>query len=87
MEGIIIVINPGSTSTKMALFSGIVVCGLTKDFLNAPRTLPFAVILTNALVLYIMLKIYLVGYRVRSLAHSLGFMACVAVLVSIPWWG
>jgi UDP-GlcNAc:undecaprenyl-phosphate GlcNAc-1-phosphate transferase len=71
----------------LALFSGMIVCGMAKDFLDAPRTLPFGVILTNAIVLYIMLKVYLVGYRVRSLAHSLGFISCVAALVSIPWWG
>jgi UDP-GlcNAc:undecaprenyl-phosphate GlcNAc-1-phosphate transferase len=70
----------------LALFAGIVVCAIVKNYLDAPRTLSFAVILANALFLYIMLKVYLVGYRLRSLAHAFGFIACVAVLVSAPWW-
>ena len=70
----------------LALFAGIVVCTIVRYYLDAARTLPFAVILANALVLYILLKIYLSGYRMRSWTYSLGFAACVAVLVSVPWW-
>jgi UDP-GlcNAc:undecaprenyl-phosphate GlcNAc-1-phosphate transferase len=71
----------------LALFAGIVVCAIVKYHLEAPRTLPFAVILANALFLYIMLKVYLVGYRLRSLAHAFGFLVCAAVMISAPWWG
>ena len=71
----------------LALFAGIVVCSIVKYYLDAARTLPFAVILANALSIYIMLKVYLVGYRLRSLAHAFGFIACAVALVSVPWWG
>jgi hypothetical protein len=70
----------------LALYLGVVVCGLAKHFLGAPAVLPFAVALANALVLYILLKIYLAGYRMRSWARSLGFVGCVAILIAVPWF-
>ncbi|MCJ7500924.1 undecaprenyl/decaprenyl-phosphate alpha-N-acetylglucosaminyl 1-phosphate transferase [bacterium] len=71
----------------LALYAGIIICGVVRHVLDAPLILPFAVVVVNALVLYILLKIYLSGYRMRSWAHSLGFAACFAVLFSAPWWG
>ena len=71
----------------LALYAGIIICGVAKHFLDAPMMLPFAVVLVNALVLYILLKIYLSGYRMQSWSYSLGFAACFAGLVSVPWWG
>jgi len=70
----------------LALYSGILLCGIAKHFVGTRVVLPFAVALVNALVLYILLKIYLSGYRVRSLTYSIGFAACVGVLISVPWW-
>jgi hypothetical protein len=60
---------------------------MAKHFLGAPAVLPFAVVLANSLVLYILLKVYLSGYRIRSWTHSIGFTGCIAVLISVPWWG
>jgi UDP-N-acetylmuramyl pentapeptide phosphotransferase/UDP-N-acetylglucosamine-1-phosphate transferase len=71
----------------LALYMGIILCGTAKHYLGAPTMLPFAVALANALVLYILLKVYLSGYRMRSWTYSIGFAACVALLVSVPWWG
>jgi UDP-GlcNAc:undecaprenyl-phosphate GlcNAc-1-phosphate transferase len=71
----------------VALYMGVIICILAKHFLGAPTMLAFALPLVSALVLYILLKIYLSGYRVRSWTYSLGFAAGLAVLVSVPWWG
>ena len=71
----------------IALYSGVIICILAKHFLGAPTFMAFAVPLVNALALYILLKIYLSGYRVRSWTRSLGFVTGILVLISLPWWG
>jgi len=70
----------------LALYSGIIISGIAKHFLGAPSILPFVVAVANALVLYVLLKVYLSGYRMRSWTYSIGFTACVAMLISVPWW-
>ena len=70
----------------LALFMGIVVVAIAKHFLAGPSFLPFAVILANALVMKILVKIFMAGYKMRSWAHSATFAGCVMILVSMPWW-
>jgi hypothetical protein len=67
------------------LFLALVVVGLTKHFLDAPALLPFAVAVANALVLYIMSKVYLTGYWIRSRVLSAGLAAFVVLLVGVTW--
>lgn len=70
----------------LALYIGIILCGIVKHYLGVSTMVPLAVALANALVLYILLKVYLSGYRLRSRTYSIGFAACIVILVSVPWW-
>jgi len=70
----------------LALFMGIVVVAIAKHFLGGPSFLPFVVILANALVLKILVKVFMAGYKMRSWVHSTGFAVCVLLLVFMPWW-
>jgi UDP-GlcNAc:undecaprenyl-phosphate GlcNAc-1-phosphate transferase len=69
----------------LALFMGMVIVAVAKHSLGGTTFLPFAVILANALVLKILLKVFLTGYKMRSWVHSTGFAVCVLTLVSVPW--
>jgi hypothetical protein len=76
----------GDPMEVLGLFMGVAAAGLAKHFLNVPAVLPFIAALMNALVIYILLKVFLTGYRLRTWVHSAGFAACIVLLISVGWW-